>query len=139
MVSRPRVRTPSRRRHSVESWEETWPEFSTFYQYGRRCGGFIYTTNAVESLHRQLRKASELSASKCSKRAIHRRQPLRNLAYSVFVAPLIDGEHVRKGDQHVRMAIAPEPIWLHHTPAACSGKARCVKVWSSRRIRSTLK
>lgn len=43
----------------LKSWEEKWPELSPFYGYPKEIRKIIYTTNAVESLHHQLRKVTK--------------------------------------------------------------------------------
>jgi len=39
-----------------KSWEANWAELSTFFKYPDELRRLIYTTNAVEGFHRQLRK-----------------------------------------------------------------------------------
>jgi transposase-like protein len=43
----------------LKSWEEKWTELSTFFLYSAEIRKIIYTTNAVESLHHQLRKVTK--------------------------------------------------------------------------------
>jgi len=43
----------------MKSWEENWDELSEFFQFDEIIRERIYTTNAVESLHRQFRKATK--------------------------------------------------------------------------------
>jgi len=43
----------------LKSWEEKWTELSPFYGYPAEIRKIIYTTNAVESLHHQLRKVTK--------------------------------------------------------------------------------
>lgn len=43
----------------LKSWENKWSELSTFFIYPNEVRRLIYTTNAVESLHRQLRKVTK--------------------------------------------------------------------------------
>lgn len=43
----------------LKSWEDKWPELSPFYSYPHEIRRIIYTTNAVESLHHQLRKVTK--------------------------------------------------------------------------------
>ena len=45
--------------YAIKSWKENWAELSTFYAYTPEIRKIIYTTNAVESLHRQYRKVSK--------------------------------------------------------------------------------
>jgi len=46
----------------LKSWEQRWPELSPFYAYSPAIRTMIYTTNAVESLHRQLRKVTKTTS-----------------------------------------------------------------------------
>ena len=41
---------------AVRSWENNWDELSTFFDYPAQIRRVIYTTNAIESYNRQLRK-----------------------------------------------------------------------------------
>jgi len=43
----------------LKSWEDKWAELSPFYSYPHEIRRIIYTTNAVESLHHQLRKVTK--------------------------------------------------------------------------------
>jgi len=40
----------------LKSWEANWAELTTFFEYPQEIRHLIYTTNAVEAYHRQLRK-----------------------------------------------------------------------------------
>ena len=40
----------------VKSWDANWAELTTFFEYPPEIRHLIYTTNAVEAYHRQLRK-----------------------------------------------------------------------------------
>ncbi len=41
------------------SWKNNWDELSTFFKYPTEIRRLIYTTNMIESFHRQLRKATK--------------------------------------------------------------------------------
>ena len=41
---------------AVRSWENNWPDLSTFFNYPAEIRRLIYTTNTVEGYNRQLRK-----------------------------------------------------------------------------------
>jgi len=41
---------------SVASWRKHWEELTTFFKYPVELRRIVYTTNAIESLHSQLRK-----------------------------------------------------------------------------------
>ncbi|MGE5411747.1 MAG: transposase, partial [Clostridiales bacterium] len=43
----------------IRSWRENWPNLSVFFQYPEEIRKIIYTTNAVEALHRQFRKVTK--------------------------------------------------------------------------------
>jgi putative transposase len=40
----------------LKSWDDNWMELTTFFEYPQEIRHLIYTTNAVEAYHRQLRK-----------------------------------------------------------------------------------
>jgi len=40
----------------LRSWDANWSELTTFFQYPQEIRHLIYTTNAIEAYHRQLRK-----------------------------------------------------------------------------------
>jgi len=43
----------------VQSWRNNWSELSTFFKYSPEIRKLIYTTNMIESYHRQLRKVTK--------------------------------------------------------------------------------
>lgn len=43
----------------VQSWRQSWGELSTFFKYPPEIRKIIYTTNMIESYHRQLRKVTK--------------------------------------------------------------------------------
>ena len=43
----------------VKSWQKKWDDLSTFFAYSEEIRKLIYTTNAVEALHRQFRKVTK--------------------------------------------------------------------------------
>ena len=43
----------------VQSWRNNWSELSTFFKYPPEIRKIIYTTNMIESYHRQLRKVTK--------------------------------------------------------------------------------
>jgi transposase-like protein len=43
----------------VQSWQRNWGEISTFFKYPPEIRKLIYTTNLIESYHRQLRKVTK--------------------------------------------------------------------------------
>ena len=44
---------------SVMTWKNNWTYLSTFFQFPQEVRKMIYTTNAVEALHRQFRKVTK--------------------------------------------------------------------------------
>ena len=42
-----------------KSWNENWPELSTYFKYPEPIRRLIYTTNAIEGFNRQLRKVTK--------------------------------------------------------------------------------
>lgn len=45
--------------HAVASWVKNWDRICTYFQYPAALRKIIYTTNAVEALHRQMRKVTK--------------------------------------------------------------------------------
>jgi putative transposase len=43
----------------IRSWNNNWEELTTFFQYDSHIRKLIYTTNAVEGFHRQVRKVTK--------------------------------------------------------------------------------
>jgi len=43
----------------LKSWHENWEELTTYFQYDQHIRKIIYTTNAVEGFHRQVRKVTK--------------------------------------------------------------------------------
>lgn len=48
---------------AIRSWENNWPELSAYFDYPREIARLIYTTNAIESFYRQMRKVVKTKAS----------------------------------------------------------------------------
>jgi putative transposase len=48
---------------AVQSWKSNWLNLSTFFQFPAEVRKMIYTTNAVEALHRQFRKVTKTKSS----------------------------------------------------------------------------
>lgn len=46
----------------LKSWEDKWPLLSTFFIYPEAVRKVIYTTNGIESLHRQIRKVTKTTS-----------------------------------------------------------------------------
>lgn len=45
--------------HIIKSWRSNWHELATFFKYSPEIRKLIYTTNMIESYHRQLRKVTK--------------------------------------------------------------------------------
>jgi putative transposase len=43
----------------IKSWNNNWEKLSTYFQYDEQIRKLIYTTNAVEGFHRQVRKVTK--------------------------------------------------------------------------------
>lgn len=76
---------------AVRSWENNWEELSTFFNYPAEIRRLIYTNNAIEGYHRQLRKVTKTKA------VFPTHQAVRKLLYLVNVnitkkwtRPLVD-------------------------------------------------
>ena len=52
------------------AWERDWGELTPFLDFGEHTRRMIYTTNAVEALHRQLRKVTKTKGSWVNDRAL---------------------------------------------------------------------
>lgn len=63
---------------AVKSWKTNWETLSTFFDFTQEIRKMIYTTNAVESLHRQFRK---ITKNKASFRNDHSLEKILYLAY----------------------------------------------------------
>lgn len=48
---------------AVRSWENNWEELATMFDYPAQIRRLIYTTNAIEGYHRQLRKVAKTKSS----------------------------------------------------------------------------
>lgn len=55
-----------------EKWEKNWVELSPFFDYPEQLRKIIYTTNAVEALHRILRKATKTKGAFTNDKAIEK-------------------------------------------------------------------
>lgn len=43
----------------IQSWQINWEKLTTYFQYTAPIRKLIYTTNAVEGFHRQIRKVTK--------------------------------------------------------------------------------
>jgi putative transposase len=49
--------------YAVKSWRDNWLHLSTFFDFPEPIRKMIYTTNAIEALHRRFRKLTKAKAS----------------------------------------------------------------------------
>lgn len=54
----------------IQSWRRNWEQLSLYYQYPPMIRRVIYTTNAIEAFHRQLRKVTKTKGSFTSDSAL---------------------------------------------------------------------
>lgn len=54
----------------AQKWEQAWAELMLFIDYGEHVRRMIYTTNAVEALHRQIRKVTKSKGSWTNDKAL---------------------------------------------------------------------
>ncbi len=45
--------------HIIKSWKKNWSELSTFFKYSKSVRKLMYTTNPIESFHRNIRKVTK--------------------------------------------------------------------------------
>ena len=63
----------------IQSWQNNWENISTYFKYDQYVRKLIYTTNAVEGLHRMVRKYTK------SKGAFTSENALKKLVYSAYI------------------------------------------------------
>ena len=54
----------------LRSWQNKWEELSTFFKYSAEIRRLIYTTNAIEGFHRQVRKYTKSKGAFTSENAL---------------------------------------------------------------------
>jgi len=64
---------------AVRSWQTNWDELSTFFDYPAEIRRLIYTTNAIEGYHRQLRKVTKNKTSLPNPQAVRKLLYLANV------------------------------------------------------------
>lgn len=62
----------------LKSWQTKWDNLATYFKYSSEIRRLIYTTNAVEGFHRQVRKYTK------SKGAFTSENALVKLIYSAY-------------------------------------------------------
>lgn len=56
----------------LKSWNNNWHNLSGYFKYSAEIRKIIYTTNAVEGLHRQIRKVTKTKGSFTSQSALEK-------------------------------------------------------------------
>jgi len=56
----------------LKSWQNNWENLSAYFQYPAEIRRIIYTTNAVEGFHRQVRKITKTKGSFSSNQALEK-------------------------------------------------------------------
>lgn len=59
-----------RYKHIAVKWRESWVELTSFLDFGSEIRRMIYTTNAVENVHRQMRKVTKTKGAWCTENAL---------------------------------------------------------------------
>src|SRR5690625_6059151 len=54
----------------IDSWRNNWEKLTTYFQYSAPIRKLIYTTNAVEGYHRQIRKVTKTKGAFTSDMAL---------------------------------------------------------------------
>jgi len=54
----------------IDSWRRNWPKLSTYFRYDPVIRKMIYTTNAIEGFHRQIRKVTKTKGAFTSDMAL---------------------------------------------------------------------
>ena len=54
----------------IESWRRNWERLTTYFRYDKSIRKLIYTTNAIEGFHRQVRKVTKTKGAFTSDMAL---------------------------------------------------------------------
>ena len=92
----------------LASWNNNWPKLSTYFKYTENVRKLIYTTNAIEGFHRQVRKVTKnktafttdmalLKLIYLAQRNISKKwtQPLQNWSLTVSQLSIIFGNRLK--------------------------------------------
>lgn len=92
----------------INSWNNNWQKLSTYFKYAEDIRRIIYTTNAIEGFHRQVRKVTKnktafttdmalLKLIYLAQRNISKKwtQPLQNWSLTVSQLSIIFGERLK--------------------------------------------
>lgn len=97
---------------AVKSWVENWDNLSVFFEYDSDIRRTIYTTNAIEGMHRQIRKVTKSKGAFTSDMALLKLYylavmdiakkwtlPLRNWALTMSQLYIKFGDRLRIDEQ----------------------------------------
>lgn len=92
----------------ISSWQNNWHKLSTFFKYSESIRKLIYTTNAIEGFHRQVRKVTKNKTAFTSDMALLKliylaqrniskkwTQPLQNWSLTVSQLSIIFGNRLK--------------------------------------------
>lgn len=92
----------------IDSWTRNWEKLSTYFQYPAAIRKLIYTTNAIEGFHRQIRKVTKTKGAFTSDIALLKlvylasenvakkwTQPLQNWSITVSQLSIIFGDRLK--------------------------------------------
>lgn len=92
----------------INSWRNNWHKLSTFFKYTKEIRKLIYTTNAIEGFHRQVRKVTKTKTAFTSDMALLKliflaqhniskkwTQPLPNWSLTVSQLSIIFGDRLK--------------------------------------------
>ena len=75
----------------IKSWQNNWENLSSYFKYFDPIRRIIYTTNAIEGLHWQIRKSTKTKGSFASTNALYKQAycaiwmaPVQNWALAIF-------------------------------------------------------
>lgn len=58
--------------YAISNWEENWPDLSAFFKFSKDIRRIMYTTNVIEGLNRQFRKATKTKSVFPSDRSLEK-------------------------------------------------------------------
>lgn len=106
----------------IESWERNWEELSAYFEYTEPIRKIIYTTNAVEGFHRQVRKVTKTKGAFTSDMALLKliylatkniekkwTSPLQNWSLTVQQLCIKFGDRITL-DIHSKQPLKPENL-----------------------------
>lgn len=92
----------------IESWHRNWSKLTTYFRYPADIRTLIYTTNAIEGFHRQIRKVTKTKAAFTSDMALLKliylatmniqkkwTQPLKNWSLTISQLSIIFGDRIK--------------------------------------------